>query len=317
MSGQGPTPAFSVKRASFGFLFGVLGGMGASIVLTQNGTLDVALFWQVALIPCVLAAIWAGTKTPPLLDRLVQWVTTIIAIGSIFLAMLPASAQVRECQFEAWTDAESTVNGESVAAGDRVGSSRTTESGPWVIDLDEGSSIFFEIATGEELGAGRVQLESSRPLPLAQDDTYLWTGTVSGQATDRIAVVSRDFTGVVVESNGVQARVVEFGLMQITGQVTDNTGTICSSTAWVRLVDEPFTNVVGLGGAGSLVIGAVGLLRLGRTKRRERPPEEDEKDGDGEATEQPGRIPSKAPHAHVESSLFDSTGQPVEPNVPL
>lgn len=309
---SGPTPLrgrFSWQRCVLGVVSGILGGVGVSLILTQSGRIEVSSFWAVALGPAIFAGLWAGVRTPRRLDLAMRWLIIVGAIVSLLIGARPVLAQEGPCLLEMGSTSDSSLGGASVSAGQRIRSVVTDSSNPWTVRPEVGETFDFEIGLGTLVrGTAELRLNAVLPAnPFSPEGTVLWVGNVVGDTVSgSVRVTEMSPTSMTLESNGVLTRGLPIGTLGFSGVVTDEQGeTVCTTEIWVRIVDQPYTNVTGIVGATAALIGAAGLVALSRTPLPPPPP----------LTSQ---IPARGPHSdRVKCHFIDQQGNSVPTDQPL
>lgn len=306
----GPTPSlrrFSWKRSVLGFVSGLLGGVGLSLILTQSGRIELSLFWGLALWPAVFAAIWAGMPTSRRMDQAIR--ALIIAVAAILLLIgaRPVVAQSVGCSVEMRSSSDSRLAGSVIPAGAGLRAADTDSSSPWVVRLHPGDIFEFEIGMDAATrGVARLRLESVLPAnPFTPNGTVLWTDNVVGDSVAGFVEVSEvSATAMTLQSNGVFTRTLPIGTLALIGEVFDEQGNqFCSVDFWVRIVAQPFTNVTGVVGTTALLLGAAGLVGLSLS-----PP----------LISSSSPIPARGPHSgKVKCRFKDEEGNPIPLDQPL
>ena len=300
----GPMPPrgrFSWRRCGVGLVSGLLGGVGVSLILTQSGRIEVSAFWAVAVWPAIFAGLWAGIRTPRRLDLVIRWLIIVGAIVSLLLGARPVLAQEGHCLLEMQSTSESSLGGSLVPAGQGIGAADTDSSNPWTVRPEVGETFDFEIGL-ETLMRGTAELRLNTVLPanpFTPEGTVLWVGNVVGDTVSgSVRVTEISPTSITLESNGVLTRSLPIGTLGFSGVVIDEQGeTVCTSEIWVRIVDQPYTNVAGLVGAAAALVGAAGLVALSLTPLP--PPIA-------------SQIPARGPHSdRVKCRITDESGKPV------
>lgn len=303
-----PGKRFSWHRCAIGFVSGLLGGGGVSLVLTQSGRTEASAFWAIAVGPAIFAAVWAGTRTPRQLNLVVRWLIIATAVVSLLLSARPVLAQENPCTLMMSATSESILGGSKVPAHQSVRASDTDPSNPWTVRPEAGETFTFEVGLGTPMrGVAQLLLETVQPAnPFSPEGTMLWTDNIVGDSVPGSVEVTGMSAGTVtLQSNGVITRSLPFGTLGFSGVVLDEQGdTVCRTEIWIRIVDQPFTNVAGLFGATAALIGAAGLVALSVAPPLPPPI--------------PSHIPARGPHSdRVRCRFIDQQGNPISTDQPL
>lgn len=296
-------------RALLGAFGGLLGGVGATVVLTQSGRVDVEVASSVALGAAVLGAVIGFAEPPRWAQRAIDVAVCagVIAVGAFGVAP-PASAQ-GGCSVVV------SIDGVDHDLG------ATSRDEPLVVDVGAEPTLTFEAsAPGVERGVVEIRIDGVLP-PLGPegDRVVFIEPIVGGSASGRVVVESGGWSGFQIVGDGYRTPIVPLGLAELVVDVVDldRGATVdgCPENVWVRAVAHPIDNPWGQAGLGATVLGAGLMLVAGHARGRT--------GGPSEVVAPPpsagGRpVPPGGPHLdHTDVRIVDDTGAPVDPSMPL
>ena len=252
--------------AMAGAISGFLLGLGAQVVLTQGGhvNLDVLSVWP-QLSGIAIGIAWALVKLPTRYRKWEKLFTIGLALVALMLALSilapPASAQV-PC------DVLVTIEGRTSSLIE------TTRDAPLLIDLDTTSEIHFAaFSEGTVDGIVEVVVISVTPFNVLVEPrgTVVYYDQISGGASSTLLSIERSGpTGFVATAPGFRSPILPLGLVELSIIVNEISSgelrSVCSHTAWIQPVARPATNRIGLLGAAACAVGlaGIGIVRTGR-----------------------------------------------------
>ena len=258
--------AVSWKRGAVGVAAGLVGGIGASIVVTQSGRLSLSSFFVVPLVTAIAGGLWAALRTPPLLDKIATAVTLIYIAAVLFGAASPVLAQ-DACNFSVVSNRDTKVGGSTVPANTPVDVDATSDT-EWVIRPHSGDSLHLNVPAQID-GWATITVESVRPVGanVFAGHPTVWQGTLTPDNPPTINVERATWTGVTISGNEIPTGIVPFGSVTLRADVFTNDGErLCGQAieARIRIIAAPATSWLGQSGVALLLVGAAGVLATGR-----------------------------------------------------
>ena len=296
-----------LARTLVGAVGGLIGGVGATLVLTQSGRVDVDLASGVSLAAVVAGAAVGFVEPPPWIERAIA---VAVCAGTVVVVVVgagaPASAQ-DTCSVSVSID----------GVDHDLGGTRRDE--PIVIDVGAEPTLTFEArAPGVERGVVEVVVAEVTPFGSVRppgDQVVFFEPIADGAASGRLRVETAGWTGFEIVADRYRTPLVPLGLVELDVDVVDldrDTAVDgCPETVWVRAVARPVANPWGQTGLAATVVGAGLLAAAGPLRRWVFP------DPTPPLVVHPP-IPAGHPHLdHTEVRILDDTGAQVDPALPL
>lgn len=314
-----------MPRSMAGAVVGTLIGVGAGLVLGQQGALSPSALLPGVALSAAVGLVLATLPMPVAVVRVLTGVSWLAAVGVLVaVPALPAAAV--PCAVEVDVDGPGGDDPQDLFA--------TTLDDPVRIPLEDGRVVV--VTASADVPPGWVievrAEETVPPLPGLLLETLRFEPLEAAGTVRELTVVDEGLQGFVLRGpSGSETRVPPLGtvrLRPLVGPPGETIETCDGGDAWVRFVTAPGGNPVGWVGTGMVVLGLLLLpaVLVPRAPRLPPPPplpaprpDEGAEDA-GSLRRRPAPVPSRgAWHLpDVETRVVDAaTGEPLPADAPL
>lgn len=307
-----------VIRTIIGALGGLLGGLGATLVVAQSGRYGVDFAAALSPVSIAVGATIGFIEPPGWVRRAIGVAIVVSSVGVVATATAaPATAQ-SACSVLI------TVDGVARDLG------VTSSDDPIVIDIGNEPVIAFEAsAPGVDRGLIEVTASDARPSiggwPRPADSVVYFGEVAGGAAAGTVTVERAGPTGFRLNGDGYVTEFVPLGLVELRVSMIDldddNTVDGCPESVWVRVVTQPSGNWLGRAGVLSSIVGFLGVAVAGPLRQPFRlgpPPPAPAPPPPPPPVAVFPTIPGLAPFVeHTGARVLEADGRPVDPSTPL